>query len=105
MCINANETRMFYCFWRTGIVIIVLDFSNLHVAQEPHGGHHYPVPHRRLHVYAHVADLRYLPSSRMESAFVLCAAMSREESFDADYMTVLRLRALEELEVYTFDGE
>ena len=96
---------MFYCFWRTGIVIIVLEFSNLHVAQEPHGGHHYPVPHRRLHVYAHVADLRYLPSSRMESAFVLCAAMSREESFDADYMTVLRLRALEELEVYTLDGE
>jgi hypothetical protein len=41
----------------------------------------------------------------MESAFVLCAAMSREESFDADYMTVLRLRALEELEVYTLDGK
>jgi hypothetical protein len=41
----------------------------------------------------------------MESAFVLCAAMSRPESFDADYMKVLRLRALEELEVYTLDGE
>ncbi len=95
---------MFCWFWRTGIVIIVLKSANLHVAQEPHGGHHYPKPHRRLHVYAHVEDLRYLPSSRVESAFTLCAAMSRTESFDENYMKVLRFRALDALEVYDFDA-
>jgi hypothetical protein len=41
----------------------------------------------------------------MENAFVLCAAMSRQNSFDDDYMTVLRLRALEALEVYELDNE
>ena len=95
---------MFYYFWRTGIVIIVLQFSNLHVAQEPHGGHRYPKPHRRLHAYAHTGDLHYLPSSRVESAFNLCAAMSRANSFDDNYMAVLRLRALEALEVYEYDS-
>ena len=97
---------MFCWFWRTGIVIIiVLEFANLHVAQVPHGGHLYRKPHRRLHAYAHVQELHYLPSSRVESLFVLCAAMSRansSKSFDDNYMAVLRLRALEALEVYDF---
>ena len=59
--------------------------------------------HRRLHFYAHVKDLRFLPISRFESAFIICAAMKRENGFDEHYMEVLKMRALEALEVYEFD--
>ena len=54
------------------------------------------------HFYAHVNDLRFLPISRFESAFIICAAMRRENGFDEHYMEVLKMRALEALEVYEF---
>jgi hypothetical protein len=50
-----------------------------------------------------VHDLRFLPISRFESAFIICAAMERENGFDEHYMEVLKMRALEALEVYEFD--
>jgi hypothetical protein len=50
-----------------------------------------------------VKDLRFLPISRFESAFIVCAAMSRKgKGFCEGYMEVLKMRALEALEVYEF---
>jgi hypothetical protein len=68
---------------------------------EIHGGNRYQRFHRRLHVYANVLDLRFLPISRAESLWVLAAA-SRAK-FDKDYMDVLKMRALECLDVYEFE--
>jgi len=70
--------------------------------QEYHAGNRYALPHRRLHAYANVADLRFLPISRAESLWVLAAALDRKgpNTFDAAYMDVLKMRALEHLDVY-----
>jgi hypothetical protein len=50
-------------------------------------------------------DLRYLPNSRVENYWVSCASMQRSnaEGFDDNYMDVLRMRALEGLDVYEFE--
>ena len=55
-----------------------------------------------MHAYANVADLRFLPISRAESLWVLAAALDRKgpNTFDAAYMDVLKMRALEHLDVY-----
>jgi hypothetical protein len=50
-----------------------------------------------------VKNLGFLPISRFDSAFIICAAMRRENGFDEPYMEVLKMRALEALEVYEFD--
>jgi hypothetical protein len=68
---------------------------------EIHGGNRYKRFHRRLHVYANVLDLRFLPISRAESLWVLAAASKAK--FNKEYMDVLRMRALECLDVYEFD--
>jgi hypothetical protein len=68
---------------------------------EIHGGNRYKRFHRRLHVYANVLDLRFLPISRAESLWVLAAASKAK--FNNDYMEVLKIRALEALDVYEFD--
>ena len=83
---------------------LFLTTSFVQIKQEPHGGDRYLKPHRRLHAYAPVRDLRFLPISRVESAFIVCAAMSRADSFDDQYMEVLKMRVLEALEVYEFDN-
>ena len=72
--------------------------------QEIHAGSRYTRPHRRLHAYANVADLRFLPISRAESLWILAAACDRTGTytFDASYMDVLKMRALESLDVYEF---
>ena len=68
---------------------------------EKHGGNRYRRFHRRLHVYANVLDLRFLPISRAESLWVLAAAS--QAKFDNNYMDVLRMRGLECLDVYEFE--
>ena len=68
---------------------------------EIHGGNRYLKPHRRLHIYANVRDLRFLPISRAEHLWTLAAAA--QDSFDEDYMQVLKMRALESLDVYEFE--
>lgn len=80
-------------------------FNVTHFSKEPHGGDENKKILRRLHAYAHVADLRFLPISTAENLWVLCAAMERtgDDTFDEEYLNVLRIRALECLEVYEFD--
>ena len=47
-----------------------------------------------------MSDLRFLPISRAESLRVLAAAIKAK--FDKQYMDVLKMRALECLDVYEF---
>ena len=52
-------------------------------------------------------DLRFLPITRTENLWTICAAMERtgDQKFDERYMDVLKVRALESLDVYEFDSE
>lgn len=73
-----------------------------HYFKEDHGGDGSDKFNRRLHAYANVADLRFLPISKGENLWVICAAMDRtgDDTFDETYLNILRIRALECLEVY-----
>jgi hypothetical protein len=66
--------------------------------QEFHAGDAYEDFNRRLHIYANVKNLRFLPISRAESLWYLAAASSNR--FNEKYMDVLKMRALETLDVY-----
>ena len=67
--------------------------------QEYHAGDAYSHFNRRLHIYANVKNLRFMPISRAESLWYLAAA-SGSSQFNDKYMDALKMRALETLDVY-----